>query len=425
MQVELAYGRTGLTIEVPDDAVVIRPRYVPGVEDEEQVLAEALTDPTAGPPLLDLVGQGDQVAIVFCDITRPIPNDRILPVILRQLERKIPGENIRLINALGMHRKNTAAELEGMLGKEVAGNYEIIQVEADEPDGFALAGVMSNGREVHLNRHYLEADIRILVGFIEPHFFAGFSGGPKLITPGIASAADIMYIHSARMIGDPMATWGIIDGNPIQEAIREIAELAPPDFVLNVSLNYEHRITGVFSGELLESHAAGVEFVRRNAMQAVPDMFDIVITTNSGYPLDQNLYQAVKGMSAAAQVVKDDGVIIAAAACEDGIPDHGNFRQILAMGDSPQQILDIINRPDFSMRDQWEAQALAQILLKARLYIKTDHLTREQVQAAHLHYCDNIEETLASLGAGTGRDLSICVLPEGPQTIPYVSNPPA
>jgi nickel-dependent lactate racemase len=197
--------------------------------------------------------------------------------------------------------------------------------------------------------------------------------------------------------------------------------MAGSTFSLNVTLNKDHAITNVFAGEVFESHKQGCEFVRQTAMRAVPELFDIVITTNSGYPLDQNLYQAVKGMSAAALVVKEGGAIIAAAECADGLPEHGNFKDILPMATNPHDLLKLINSPDFEMFDQWEAQVLAQILLRAKVFLKSSYLSPAQVRMAMLEPVESIEATVAQLKQQYGPNATICVLPQGPQTVPYLA----
>jgi nickel-dependent lactate racemase len=269
---------------------------------------------------------------------------------------------------------------------------------------------------------YLQADVKILTGFIEPHFFAGFSGGPKMITPGISGHDTVMHAHNAFMIGHPNSKWGITFGNPIHDEIREAAAMAGSTFSLNVTLNKDHQITNVFAGEVFASHKIGCEFVRDTAMRAVPHEFDIVVTTNSGYPLDQNLYQAVKGMSAAALIVRQGGTIIAVSECRDGLPNHGNYKDILKMRPDPASLLEMINAPGFQMFDQWQAQVQAQIQMKARVLVYSDYLSDEQISGAMFEPCRDVAATIARLKAEYGPDASICILPQGPQTVPYLTH---
>jgi nickel-dependent lactate racemase len=421
VKVRLAYGKEGLWVELPDDNVtVVEPRFVPGLPDETEVIRSALREPSGMPPLRDLVKRDDTVAIVFSDITRPQPRERMLPVLLEELGH-VPSENVVLINALGTHRPNTEGELTGMLGREIAEGYRIVQHNAWDKDNMVYLGPTSFGHETYINGVYMGARVKILTGFIEPHFFAGFSGGPKAVLPGLADERSVLGNHDAEMIGHARATWGVTEGNPIWEEMREMAAKTEPTFLLNVTLNKNKEITGIFAGDVWQAHAVGTAFARESVMVPVPQPFDIVVTTNSGYPLDLNLYQAVKGMSAAALVVKKGGSIIAAAECWDGIPDHGEYKSILKMADGPQKLLEVIRAPGFLMQDQWEAQVQAQIQLKADVYVKTSYLSDEQVRGALLLPCHSIEETLAQLLERYGPDATICVLPEGPQTVPYVA----
>jgi nickel-dependent lactate racemase len=421
MKVKLAYGKKGLWVALPDDNVtVVEPRFVPGLPDETEAIRSALREPIGTPPLRDLVKPDDTVAIVFSDITRPQPRERMLPVLLEELSH-VPSENIVLINALGTHRPNTDEELIEMLGREIAEGYRFVQHDAWDKGNMVYLGPTSFGHETYINGVYMGARVKILSGFIEPHFFAGFSGGPKAVLPGLADERSVLGNHDAEMIGHPRATWGVTEGNPIWEEMREMAAKTEPTFLLNVTLNKNKEITGVFAGDIWQAHAAGTAFAGKSVMMPVPEPFDIAVTTNSGYPLDLNLYQAVKGMSAAALVVKEGGSIIAAAECWDGIPDHGEYKNILKMADSPQKLLEVIRAPGFLMQDQWEAQVQAQIQLKADVYVKTSYLSDEQIREALLLPCHSIEETLAQLLERYGPDATICVLPEGPQTVPYVA----
>ena len=264
----------------------------------------------------------------------------------------------------------------------------------------------------------MEATVKVLTGFIEPHFFAGFSGGPKAVLPGVAGARLVLENHSTAMLDDPGATWSVTEGNPVWEEMLEVALNTGPAFILNVTLNRERAVAGVYAGDLQEAHRAGTAAVRQTAMVPVDAPFDIVITTNSGYPLDLNLYQAVKGMSAAAQIVRDGGSIIVAAECWDGIPDHGEYKNILHMASDPHALLEVLRQPDFLIIDQWQAQ----IQCRADVYVKSRYLSDDEIRGALLRPCHQIEETLAALLDRYGPDARICVLPEGPQTIPYVED---
>lgn len=418
MKVKLAYGRDGLEVELPDDrTTVIEPTFVPGLPDAEGAILTALRNPIGAPPLRRIAKPGQSVAISVCDITRPMPSKTLLPILLGEL-RHIPPEDITILIATGTHRSNTKGELADMLGDDLIENYRVINHNGFDDTTLESIGRTESGVDVRLNKRWIESDIRITTGFVEPHFFAGFSGGPKMVAPGLAGFPTIMRLHDATMIGHPQARFAITAGNPIHDAIREIARMSGVDFSVDVTINRDKRITSVYAGELFAVHEAACAVSRRLAMQPVRAPFDVVLTTNSGYPLDQNLYQAVKGMSAAAQVVREGGKIICAAECSDGVPEHGQYRDILASCDSPAELLQMIQDPGHEERhDQWQAQIQAQIQLKADVYVKSGFLSEQQVKDAHLKSVDCIEDAIEEFGTGA----SICVLPEGPQTIPYIN----
>ena len=425
MKIALAYGKTGLEIILPDDAsvTVVEPRYVDGLPDQAGAVRDALRQPIGSPPLKALVKPSDKVGIAFSDITRPTPNHIMLPALLSELDH-LPDEQIVLFNSTGTHRPNTQAELQGMLGDEIVDRYRIVQNDAHDRDSHVLVGTTTSGNDVWLHREFVQCDVRIPTGFIEPHFFAGFSGGGKAIMPGLALLETVMRNHSARLLDSPLACWGITQGNPLWEEVREAAQMAEPTFLLNVTLNSDKQITAVFAGDFEEAHAQGCAFVKEKAMIPVAEPFDIVITSNSGYPLDLNLYQSVKGMSAASQIVKEGGSIIIAADCWDGIPDHGEYGQFLLEAESLESLLETIRAPGFQRQDMWQAQTHALICLKADVYFYSHNLSDEQIKRALLKPCgrspQDIGATVAELLREYGPGATVCVLPEGPQTIPYI-----
>ncbi len=420
MRVELAYGRGVLPVDLPDDrTTVIEPHFAPGLPDPSGALLAAIRNPIASPPLSRLARSAENVAIAVCDVTRPMPSKTVLPVLLRDLSH-LPPERVKILVATGTHRANTTAELEAMLGREVVASYPVINHDAFDAENLVRVGDTSGGIPIWLNRDWLESDLRITTGFVEPHFFAGFSGGPKMVAPGLAGFDTTMRLHDARMIGDPQSTWGVTEGNPIHDAIRDIARLTGVGFSVDVTINRDHSITSAYAGELFAVHAAARDDARRRAMRAVERRYDVVVTTNSGYPLDQNLYQAVKGISAAAQVVRDGGAIVCAAECADGVPDHGAYRDILSQGESPARLLAAIRSGEIERHDQWQVQIQAQIQQWADVYVKAEGVTHAEVRAAHMHPVDNVEETVAALLRRYGPEAAVCVVPQGPQTIPYV-----
>ena len=422
MEVRLAYGSDGLGVELPEAATtVIEPRFGQPLNHPAAALRAALRRPIGCAPLRTLSSPGQRVAISVCDITRAQPREPMLRAILAELEGCVPVEDVVVLIATGTHRANTPAELREMLGPELASGLRVVNHDARDPQSLVDLGRVGAGVSAQLNREWVEADLRITAGFVEPHFFAGFSGGPKMVAPGLAGLETVLTLHDARRIGHPRASWGVIDGNPVQQDIRAITRKAPPHFSCDVLLDRDQAITHVFAGELEAMHAAACRVARDTAMCPVPKRFDVVITTNSGYPLDQNLYQAVKGMSAAASVCAEGGTIICAAECRDGLPDHGSFASLLSARETPSELLEMIEAPGFRAPDQWQVQIQSRIQSRHRVQLKAGGLRDEQLAAAHLEAIDDVagaaRQALTEAGAGA----SLCVLPEGPQTIPYLA----
>jgi len=415
MRVKLAYGRGWLEPDIAGDVTVLEREDAPALPDEGAAIRQALRRPLGTPPLRELVRPGDQVAVVFSDITRPMPNDRVLPVLLAELDH-VPPENVLLINALGTHRPQTDAELRGMLGDGLVDRYPIRQHDAWDREGLVEVGTGERGYPLLVSRAYLEADVRILTGFVEPHFFAGFSGGPKAVLPGVAGIDTIMRAHDFEMVSHPGATWLQAEGNPMYAEIERTALLTRPTFILNVTLNREKRLSGVYAGEMLVAHRAAREAVAQSARLPVKEPFDVVVTGNGGYPLDLNLYQTVKGMSAAARVVRPGGAIVMAAECWDGLPAHGRYAELICAAESPQVLLEQVCSFKEPVHDQWQAQAQAQLQLQADIYVHSSGLSEQQIRDAMLLPAADLEQTVAQLVQEKGARVG--VLPEGPFVVP-------
>lgn len=420
MKVKLAYGQGHLEVELPDQiTTVIEPAHNPALPDEKSALLRSLDQPIATRALRDWIKPADRVCIAFTDLTRATPNHRIIPWLLEYLSF-VPREQITLLNQLGTHRPNTTAELEKLLTPEVVRNFRVINHEPENPAELKQFGTTRDGTPALINRHLADADVRIITGFIEPHFFAGFSGGPKGIMPGVAGLETVMSNHGVRNIGDPRSAFGITIGNPIWEEIREIALRVGPSFLLNVTLNENRGITGVFAGDLLEAHRTGYEFVRKSAMQKVKAPFDIVVTTNSGYPLDLNLYQGVKGMSAAARIVQEGGTIILACECREGVPAQSPLDKLLREARSSEEILTMLATPGFVRPEQWQAQIQALIQRRASVQVYSS-LSEDTLKAAHLLPCRDISQAVREKLQQYGPQARVAVLPQGPLTIPYLA----
>lgn len=412
MEIALDYGKSGLKIDL-ENADVFYPAHTDAIEAPERALQEKLRCPDFGAGLRALVKGKKTVAIAHTDITRATPNRIILPVLIRELLAcGIRKEGIVLINMTGSHRPQTQEELDTMLTPEVARTYRCVQHNSFDYGTMTLAGTFADGNPLYLNRAFFEADLRICTGFIEPHFFAGFSGGPKAVLPGMSDIESIMRNHNAARIASDKATWGVTEGNPVWENIREGCRLVNPDFLINVALNTEYRVSGIFTGSWEEAHKKGCAFVKSHAMIRAPRLYDVVVTTNSGYPLDMNLYQCIKGISAAAEIVRSGGAIVIAGECSDGIPDNSHYHNLLKTETTPERLFSRIVQSETTLPEQWQAQIQARIQKKAKVYVYSS-LTDEKITEAMFLPCHDIEALVKTLG---GR---VAVLPKGPQTIPY------
>lgn len=421
MQIELAYGKNRLKAEIPDHipTEVVEPRYVKGLADQEQAISNALSNPIKHQALQTAVSGSQKVAIIFSDITRATPYHLMLPPLLEALKH-LPDEQITFFCATGTHRPATSEELLTILGEKVVQRFKIVQNCAGDSNQQEYIGNTSSGNRILLNREMMEYDLRILTGFIEPHFFAGFSGGGKALMPGMAALETVRRNHAIRNLEHPKTRWGYTAGNPLWEEVMEAAELAAPLFLLNITLNRDKEITGVFAGDLREAHAMGCAFVKEKAMVELDEAFDIVITSNSGYPLDLNVYQSVKGMSAAERVVKKGGSIIMAAECWDGIPGESDYESILTSVESVDALMDFIIAHEAELQDTWQVYFQAMVQKKADVFLHSQ-LDEETVRSTHLEPVGDIHKLVLSLIEKYGPKTRICVLPEGPHTIPFLS----
>ena len=421
--IQIAYGRGTIPLHADPELAewhVIRPRFAPPLADAEGAFRAGCRNPIGGKPLREVIRPGERVVIVTSDGTRAVPNRKLIPWLLQELP--VPAEQVTVLLGNGSHRANTPAEIVAMFGEDVARQVKIVNHNAFDPQQNVYIGQTAAGNKAYLDEVYIEADKRIVVGFIEPHFFAGFSGGAKGIIPAVASIDTIIRIHGFDLIAHPLSTWGTVDDNPIRRELEAMVSHCPPDFMANVTLNSAKEITGVFVGDYIAAHRKGCERSKEEAMQPVPYTFPIVITSNSGYPLDQNLYQTVKGISAGARICEPGGTIFIASECSDGIPDHGNFGALMRIGNSPDDILRHVANLEEEILDQWEAQVYAYLMQRydIRLYCA---MARETVEACKLQPVEDglqsaVEQQIRQLGPRP----RVAVLPDGPLTIPYVEN---
>jgi nickel-dependent lactate racemase len=422
VQVDLPYGREQLTIDVPDGATVLRPRATEALSDPSRAILESLQRPLAGPPLRERVRAGQTVAIVISDITRPVPNETLLrPVVAELAAAGVRDGDITIVNGTGLHRPNTEAELCEMLGEELASRFRTVQHVARDRSSLTEVG-RSKGVPVELCTAYVQADVRIATGFVEPHLFAGYSGGPKGVMPGVAGADIVMSNHGAPNLAHPNARWGITRGNPVWDEIDAVVSMCPPHFLLNVTLDSERKLTGVFAGDMATAHEAAVAQARNQYLVPVAHAYDIVVTTNMGYPADTTFYQSVKGMSVAAEGVREGGAILLVAGCEEGIGSADYVAGLQAAG-SPPDLLERILHTEQPRHDQWQIQCQAMVQAKSRVLVKS-LLSDADARACHVEPVHDATATLHELIAdsrGRGRAGSVLVLPYGQLTVPVVT----
>lgn len=424
MKVHLPYGRGALTLEMPDDTVVLRPREAVPLADPDGAVRDALAEPLGSAPLERIARGARQATVVISDITRPVPNRLLLTAILEALERGgLPARHVTILIGTGLHRPATEREIEALVGPDIAAACRVLSHDARDLTALVSAARDASGAEVQVHRAYVAADLRILTGFVEPHLFAGYSGGGKAVLPSIADAQSIMRNHSARHLAHPRATWCVTAGNPVFEEIRDVALQTEPSFIVNVTLDEHRRVTGVFAGELVTAHDAAIRQAARQALCRMPHEFDIVVVTNMGYPADLNLYQSVKGLAVAARAVRPGGTIVLVAECVEGLGSQ-EYVALLESERSPQAILDRILAPGFSAVDQWQVQIQAMVQSKAKVYLYSS-LSPETVRRAHLDPCADVGATIASEAARVerteGRPARILALPHGQLTVPVIA----
>ena len=425
MEVQLAFDRDGAVVNLPRSlrAEVLIPRFAEGLADEDGTLAAAVEDPIGCPALREMARGKRSAAIAVCDITRPAPNKKVLPHVIRALEEGgMAPRRIEILIATGLHREATTAELEEILGAAVLERHPVHSHRAREIDEQVFLGETSGGTQAFVDRRFVEADLHVTLGFIEPHLMAGFSGGRKLISIGLAGERTIKRLHSPLYMRDAQATEGCFPDNPLHRELLEIAAMADHDFMVDVALTDARAIAAVFAGEPVAAHARGVEFVRRSTSARVAEPADAVITTSGGYPLDLTFYQAVKGLTAASHVVREGGEILLAAACAEGLggPEFSNL--VRTAGDSSELLTALASRP--VQVDQWQAEKLAMVARKARLSFCVPGLAAEDRAKLWGPAHADPQEAVDGLAARVGDGARVLVIPEGPYVFPQLAAAP-
>lgn len=414
--IDVPYDRTKLHISLPEECVA---GVLEGHQSEfkakgtqEQLIEQALDNPYSSPTLEELCRNKRDIVIISSDHTRPVPSKVTMPILLRRIHAAAPQARVRILVATGMHRPSTHEELVDKYGADIVANEEIVMHVATDDEAMAHIGTLPSGGSCIINRIAAQADLLLAEGFIEPHFFAGFSGSRKSVLPGIASYKTIMYNHNGQFIHDSHSRAGVLDGNQVHKDMMAAAEMAGLKFILNVVLNGNHEVIGAFAGDIHDAHEAGCDFVKKLAgVQAVP--CDVAITTNGGYPLDQNIYQAVKGMTAAEATLDEGGVIISIAGCSDGHGGEGFYRNIADNDPAELEKSCITRAKSDTLADQWTAQIFARILAHHPVILVTDLCDHDMIRAMHMTPANTVDEAIAIARDLKGADAKFAIIPDG------------
>ena len=418
MRVTLAFGKTGLEVELPDGPRyhVLEARSAKPLPDWQGALDAALDAPIAAPPLRELARGKRTAAISVCDITRPAPNPKTLPFVLRRLhDAGLKPEDITILIATGLHRAATEVEIRQICGEAVAAKYRVVNHDARNLSLHRHLGSTASGTPVYIDERFLAADLHLTLGFIEPHLMLGFSGGRKLVAPGLAAQETIKVLHSPKFMRDHRAVEGSTENNPLHRELLEIARMARHDFILDVALARDRSIAGVFAGHAEQAHRRGVEFVSQTMLETLPEPVDAAITTSAGYPLDLTFYQVVKGVTAAAHIVKPGGRILVMGACEEGAG-APEFRQMLLAGASDEAFLKQIAAAPVTV-DQWQLEKLALVTTSRQLLYYVPGLPAEYHPKLWGRSYPTPQEAIDALAAGLPAGARVAVVPEGPYVL--------
>lgn len=423
IQVELAYGKTGLRVTLPQRPLVkiLTMKPADPILDPPTAVIKSLLNPIGfNHSLYDMAKNHGSACILICDITRPVPNKIILPPVLKSLAAAgIPHHTTHILIATGIHRPNLDDELIELVGPEIAARYRIENHFSRDLASHTCLGKTSRGTDIWIDSRFVEAEYKIATGFIEPHLMAGFSGGRKLVVPGISSIETMKYMHGPKIMEHPLSREGVIEGNPFHEEALEIAHRAGVDFIVNVALNEKREIIGVFSGHMISAHEKGVEFVRSIVRDTVPHPVDIVLTTAAGYPLDTTYYQSIKGLTAAMPIVKQGGTIILAARCERGL----GSEEFAGLATDPRPVAEIIDEIISEKQfviDQWQFEKFAQAARKADIILVADGLKPEIKNRLHVKWADTVEQAVAMALKTHGENSRLAVIPKGPYILAQV-----
>lgn len=422
MKIKLDYGRTGLEVELPADRVVgpLAIRDAVPLADPTAAIANALASPIGTPPLAELARGKKSACIVICDITRPVPNKLILPPMLKILEDNgIPRDQICILNATGLHRPNEGAEMEEMVGAEIMKNYRIENHHGKVLEEHTYLGTTPNDVPAWIDSRYVSADLKITTGLIEPHLMAGYSGGRKVICPGIAALETVKIWHSPKFLEHPKADCGYVDGNPVHEENTRIAWMAGCDFIVNVCIDGGRRITWVGAGHMEKAWREGVKFVESIVRVPVAEQIDVVVTSAAGYPLDTTWYQTIKGLTGALPIVKQGGTIVIAASLSEGLGSP-EFQQLINEHTDLDVFMKKIMGKDYFVMDQWQLEEFVKVIKRCKVKVVTTGLSAEKLKACHVEPAESVEKAVAESLNEYGPKARVAVIPKGPYVLPYV-----
>ena len=418
-EVRLPYGKEFIELDVDDnvDILVSQAGEFKAEKSEEDLVRDALLNPIGSEKLSDLVKGKEKITIITSDHTRPVPSHITMPILLEEIRSTNPEADITILIATGFHRPTTHEELVNKFGEEIVNNEKIIVHKSGVDEDMVELDRLPSGGRLLLNKHAINTDLLISEGFIEPHFFAGFSGGRKSVLPGVASEKTVLANHCSKFIASDYSRTGILDENPIHKDMAFAAEQARLAFILNVVIDAEKKIINAFAGDRVKAHAEGCDFVRGlSTIEGVNA--DIAITSNGGYPLDQNVYQSVKSMTAAEAAAADDGIIIEVSRCNDG---HGgeSFYKTFKEAANPKDIEDrVLQIPmEETIADQWEIQILARILVRHKVIFVTDPENKQLIEDMHMTYAESLDEALKMAKEIKGEDAKVAFVPDGVSVI--------
>jgi nickel-dependent lactate racemase len=422
MHVTLDYGRTGLDVTLPADRLIAPPlalRPAEPLPDAAAAIAAAIADPIGSRPLADIARGKKTACVVVCDITRPVPNALILRPLLKTIEDAgVPRDGITILVATGLHRPNEGDELIELVGAEVAANYRCVNHFGKDRDSHEFLGTTPNGVPAWIDKRYTRADLKITTGLIEPHLMAGYSGGRKVICPGIVGLETVKVWHGPKFLEHPRADAGIVEGNPVHAENTLIAKIAGCDFIVNVCIDGKRRVTWVGAGDMIAAWEAGVAFCRETVKAGVPAPCDVVVTSCAGYPLDTTWYQAVKGLTGALPIVKKGGTIVIAASLTEGLGSP-EFQQTLAEYEAAGKY-DRPSENDTCEMDEWQLVMLKKVLAHCRVKVVTTGLPPDVLRRCRVEPAASVEAAVAESLAGYGPAATLAVIPKGPYVLPYV-----